>query len=115
MGVKQQRLRAGVGPQTNLPKRGRLWIPELISQRTVFKTKLPTLLGEELTRVAAGGQHSCPLVKTTTALTKLHELEELPHLKIAMSPVDILNQILLTSQSPGETTSESLLVHQYQD
>jgi hypothetical protein len=59
--------------------------------------------------------HSCHLVKITIALTTLHKLEELPQLQIATCPVNRKNQILLTSQSLGETTSELLLVHQYQD
>jgi hypothetical protein len=51
----------------------------------------------------------------TTALTSLHELAVLPHLTIPTKLVDRRNQILLTNQSPGETTSELLLVYQYQD
>jgi hypothetical protein len=35
---------------------------------------------------------------------------ELPQFSIATCPVDRRNQILLTSQSPGETTPELLLV-----
>jgi hypothetical protein len=35
---------------------------------------------------------------------------ELPQTPFATCPVDRRNQILLTSQSPGETTSEFLLV-----
>jgi hypothetical protein len=62
-------------------------------------------------RVAAEGPHSCCLVETTTALTTHHELTDLPHLPIATCPVDKRNQILLTSQSPGKTTSELLFVH----
>jgi hypothetical protein len=53
-------------------------------------------------------------VKTTT-LTNLLELAELPHLPVATNSMDGRKQILLTSQSPGETTSELLLVQQYQD
>jgi hypothetical protein len=34
------------------------------------------LLGEELIRFAAEGQHRYCLVKTTSALTTLHELED---------------------------------------
>jgi hypothetical protein len=41
-------------------------------------------------------------VKTTTVLTTLHELADIPHLPIATFPVDRNNQILLTSQSPDE-------------
>jgi hypothetical protein len=68
---------------------------------------------EELTRVADEGQCSCHLMKTTTALTILHELAELPHLPIATNSVDRRNQILLTSQAPCGITSEFPLVHQY--
>jgi hypothetical protein len=45
-------------------------------------------------------------VKTTTALTTLHELAELPQIPIATCPVDRGNQILLITQSPGEAASE---------
>jgi hypothetical protein len=55
------------------------------------------------------------MVKTTTALTTLHELAELSLLPDATNPVDRRNEILLTSQSHGETTSELPLVHQYQN
>jgi hypothetical protein len=103
--------------QANFPKWGRLWILELISWERGQHSKLncPTFLREELTRVVAEGQHSCHLVKTATALTTLHELSELSYLPIETNPVDRKNQILLTSHSPGEITSELLLVHQYQD
>jgi hypothetical protein len=92
---------------------------DLIGQRAVFKTELPHLTrgGADQT-VAAGGQCSCCLVKTTmkitTALTTIHEVADLPHLPIATNPVDRRNQILLTFQSITETTSELPLVHQYQ-
>jgi hypothetical protein len=43
----------------------------------------------------------------TTALTTLHELAVLPHLTIPTNLVDRRNQTLLTSQSPGETTSKA--------
>jgi hypothetical protein len=39
----------------------------------------------------------------------------LPQFTIPTVPVDRRNQILLTSQSPGETTSGLLIVCQYQD
>jgi hypothetical protein len=55
------------------------------------------------------------MVKATMALTTLYELAELPQLPIAICLMERRNQILLTSQSPGETTSEFLLVHQYHD
>jgi hypothetical protein len=42
-------------------------------------------------------------------------LAALPHLTIPTNLVDRRNQILLTSQSPGETTSELAFVHQCQD
>jgi hypothetical protein len=50
-----------------------------------------------------------------TALTTLHELAVLSHLIIPANLVDRRNQILLTSQSLSEVTSELLLVCQYQD
>jgi hypothetical protein len=50
-----------------------------------------------------------------TALTTLQELAVLPYFTISTNTVDRRNQILLISQSPGETTSELPLVHQYQD
>jgi hypothetical protein len=78
------------------------------------KLNCSTLLREELTKVAAEGQRSCHLVKTT-GLTTVHKLAVLPHLTILTNLVDRRNQILLTSQSPGETTSHLLFVHQYQD
>jgi hypothetical protein len=88
---------------------------DLMKQRAVTKTEFPQPAGEKLTRVVPEGQHSCCMVKITTALTTLHKLANLPHLPIATNPVDRRNQILLTSQSPGETTLEIPLVHQYQD
>jgi hypothetical protein len=59
-------------------------IPELNSwdRGQYAKLNCPTLLREELTRVAAEGQHSCCLVKTT-ALTTLHEQADLHHLPVA--------------------------------
>jgi hypothetical protein len=39
-------------------------------------------------RPAAEGQHSCHLVKTTTAVTTLHELADVPHLTITTNLVD---------------------------
>jgi hypothetical protein len=65
-------------------------------------------------RVAAEGQCSCSLVKTT-AMTTLHELVELPHLTIATNAVNRRNKILLRTQSPAETISELPLVCQHQD
>jgi hypothetical protein len=90
---------------------------ELISWDRGQHSKLncTTLLREELNRVAAEGQRSCHLVKRKTALTTLHELTDLHHLPVATNPVNRRNQILLTSQSAGETTSELPLVCQYQD
>jgi hypothetical protein len=88
---------------------------DLMGQRTVFKTELPHFAGGEADQtVAVEGQCSPCLVKTTALIT-LHKLADLNHLSIATNPVDRRNQILLTSQSPGETTSKLMLVHQYQD
>jgi hypothetical protein len=53
-------------------------------------------------------------VKTTAALTTLYKLADLIYLPIATNPVDGKNKIPLISQSSGETTSEFLLLHQYQ-
>jgi hypothetical protein len=88
--VKQQRLKAGVGWQANLPKPGKWWIPELIFWNRGQHSKLncPNFLREELTRVSAEGQCSCRLVKKTTALTTLHELADLPHLTVATNLED---------------------------
>jgi hypothetical protein len=65
-----------VEQQVNLPKWSRWWIQELVSwdRGQYSKLKCPTLLEEEPTRVAAVGQFSCHLAKTTTALTTLNEL-----------------------------------------
>jgi hypothetical protein len=106
-----QRLRAGVGQQANLSKWGKWWIPVLISWNRGQHSKLncPTLLGEELTKQSC----SWRTMKTTTALTILHT--DSCHLPIATNPVDRRSQIPLTSQLPGETLSELLLVCQYQD
>jgi hypothetical protein len=89
---------------------------DLLGQRAVLKTELLYLArGRANQTVAAEGQCSCCLLKTTIALTTLHELADLPHLPVASNPVDRRNQILFTNQSPGENTSELLLVCQYQD
>jgi hypothetical protein len=45
-----------------------------------------------------------------TALTTLHELILLPYLTVPTNLVDGRNQILLTGQQHGETTSELLLI-----
>jgi hypothetical protein len=45
-----------------------------------------------------------------TALTTLHELILLPYLTVPTNLVDGRNQILLTGQQRGETTSELLLI-----
>jgi hypothetical protein len=89
---------------------------DLVGQRAVFKTELPHLAREGADQtIVAEGQYNCCLVKTTAALTTLHKLADLSHFPIAITPMDRRNQILLISQSPGETTSELLLVWQYQD
>jgi hypothetical protein len=78
------------------------------------KLNCPTLLGKSWpNRAAAEGQCRHCLVKT--ALTTLHKLAVLPHLTIPTNLVDRRNQISLTSQSPGDTTSELLLICWYQD
>jgi hypothetical protein len=54
-------------------------------------------------------------VKITIALTTMHKLADILQHPIATILVDRRNQILLTSQSPGETISELPLVYQYKD
>jgi hypothetical protein len=72
-----------------------------------------------LLHLAGGGSDQTELqlksnpVKTT-ALTTLHKRAVLPDLTIPTNLVDRRNQILLTSHSLGETTSEFPLVYQYQ-
>jgi hypothetical protein len=80
---------------------------DIVGKRTEFKTELP---------LAVGGAEQTELqLKGNAALTTLHKLADLPQLLNANNPVDRRKQIPLTSQSPGETTSELLLVCQYQD
>jgi hypothetical protein len=67
------------------------------------------------TELQLKGNTAASLVKTTTALATLHDLAKLLQLPVATNSVDRRNQILLTSQSPSETTSELPLVHQYLD
>jgi hypothetical protein len=64
------------GTTSQPPKAGQVVDPRAVSWHGGQYSKLncSTLLGEELTRVVAIGQYSCHLVKTTTALTILHEL-----------------------------------------
>jgi hypothetical protein len=80
-----------------------------MGQRAALKT--------ELYHLAGGGadQTELQLKKTTTALTTLQELAHLPYLPSATCPLNRRNQILPTSQSPGKTISELLVVCQYQD
>jgi hypothetical protein len=114
---KTQRLTAGVGWEAILPKQGRWWVLELISwtEGSIQNWIVPPCWGRSWqNRTVAERQCSCCLLKTT-ALTTLHKLAVLPHLKIPTHLVDWRNQILLTSQSADETTSELLLVCQYQE
>jgi hypothetical protein len=114
---KAQRVKVRVGQQAYLPKQGMWWILELITgtQGNIQTWIAPSCWGRSWpNRAAAEGQLICCLVRTTF-LTTLHKLAVLPHLTILTNLVDRRNQILLTTQSPGETTSEFLLVCQYQD
>jgi hypothetical protein len=113
---KAQRLIAGMGWHANLPKQSRWWTLESISgtEGSIQNWIAPPCWGSLPNRNAAEGQHSCSLLKTT-ALTTLHDLPVLPHCTIPTNLVDRRNQILLSSQSPGEPTSELLLICQYQD
>jgi hypothetical protein len=72
---------------------------DLLGKRAEFKTELPHLDKSRADQ---------------TTLIILHELAELPHHPIATNS-DRRNLILLTNQSPSETTSELLLVCQYQN
>jgi hypothetical protein len=84
---------------------------DFVGQRAVFKTELLPLAGGGADQtVTAEKQCSCHLVKTMTALITLYELADFPHLPVATNPVDRRKQILLTSQSPGETTTQLPLV-----
>jgi hypothetical protein len=83
----------------------------LVGQKAASKTELPQLAeGEADQTAAAEGQHSCHLVKTITALTRQTYLTSQ-----LQQPCGQKDQILLTSQSPHETTLKFLFVHQYQD
>jgi hypothetical protein len=80
----------GVGRQANLPKKGKRWIPELISGtegRIQNWIAPPCWRKSWLIRAAAEEQQSCCLVKTTV-LTTLHKLAVLPHLTIPTNLVD---------------------------
>jgi hypothetical protein len=114
---KTQRLWVGLGQQDNVPKQGRWWILELISgiEGSIQNWIAPPCWGRSWqNRTAAEGQRSCCLVKTI-ALTIPHtSCQSLLTSQFNLSCVQ-MDEILLTSQSPGETTSEFLFVHQYQD
>jgi hypothetical protein len=79
------------------------------------KLNYSTLLGRSWPNRATAEEQCryCLLQKTT--LTALHELAGLSHLTIPTNLVNRRDQILLTNQSPGKTTSELLLVCQYED
>jgi hypothetical protein len=122
-GVTNQTPRGGklasskVGQQATLPKWSKWWVPEVISwDRGSIQNWIapPCWQSSWPNRDETEGQCSCCLVKTT-ALPTLYELSNSFCLPVETSLVDRKNQILLTSQSPGETTSEFLLIHQYQD
>jgi hypothetical protein len=76
---------------------------------------LPHLAGGGADQTAAAEeQHCCCLLKT--ALSTLQELAVLPDLTTPTNLVDRRSKYhSLTSQSPGETTSEFPLEHQYQE
>jgi hypothetical protein len=114
---KTQRLRARMGWQANLQKQGRWWTPELISgtKDSIQMWIAPHCWGRNRpNRALVEGQHNCCLVNTT-ALNTLYKLVVSPPLTIPTNLVERRNQILITSQSLCEITSELLLEHQYQD
>jgi hypothetical protein len=87
-----------------------------MGQRAVLETELPHILGEEPTK------QSCSCGATQLLPGKNNSSDhpgrtgiELPQLSIATHPMDRRNQILLTIQTPGKTTSKLLFVCQYQD
>jgi hypothetical protein len=102
--------------QANLPKPGRWWIPQLVlwNRGQYSKLNCPTLLGEEPTKQTCSYRATqLPPGENNSSEHPAWTGSEVPQLPIATYPVDRMNQILLTSQSPGETTSELPLVHQY--
>jgi hypothetical protein len=94
------------------PKAGPVVDPRagLMGWTAAYKTELPCWGRNWPNRLTDIGQNICCLVKTI-ALTTLHELIELHQLPVATFPVYRRNQILLTSQSPSETTSKLPLVY----
>jgi hypothetical protein len=88
-----------------------------MGQRTVFKTELPHLAGRGINQTfAAVGQGSYQTGENNNSSDHPAQTgSELSQLPFATCPVDRRNPILLTSQSPGKTTSELPLVGQYQD
>jgi hypothetical protein len=98
---KAAKIESGVGQQANLPKQGQQY----------SKLNCPTLLGEELTtqictyrttQLPPGENNNRPAHLALTG-------SELPQAPVALCLVDRRSQKLLTSQSPGETTSGFLL------
>jgi hypothetical protein len=107
-----------VGQQANLPKWGSSgsWSWSPVTEDSNQNWIAPPFWWRSWpNRVAVEGQCSYCLVIITTALPTLNELSELPQLPIAICSVHRRNQILLISQSPGETTWELQLVCQYQE
>jgi hypothetical protein len=116
MQEKQQRLTAGVRWQANLPEdplapsrnmeSHKCWDQEWdekptsqskayggsqsrsLGQGEAFKTELPTLLGEELTKQSCNWRAMQLLPVKTTALTTLHKLTVLPDLTVLTNLVD---------------------------
>jgi hypothetical protein len=111
--IKQWRLRMGAGRQAYLPSQGKggsqSWS---LGQRAAFTTELPHLAG-------GGADQTEMQLKGNTAATCRKQLwppcmSRQPNLTSQLQ-LTLWTEGPLTRQSSGETTSELLLEHQYQD
>jgi hypothetical protein len=82
----------------------------LVGVREVLKFELPHLAGGRDDQSCSYRAMQLLLGKNKSSDHLAWTGSELPRTPFATCPVDKRNQILLTSQSPGENTSECLLV-----
>jgi hypothetical protein len=88
---------------------------DLLGQREAFKTKLPHLAGEELTKQSCSWKIAQLLASENNSFDHPKQTGRLNLTSQFQLTGRQKNQTLLTSQSSGETMSECLLLHQYQD